>query len=299
MRVALRPPFAIRDDEALALERVAPLAKMYVLSPFVWREGDRRRILVRAVPKRRDPRRKISSIYYGEGVGGLHFRMDEEPVLAAGEGDDAGGCEDPTVVAHDGRYVVFYSGWSEERCESTLLAAVGASARRLEKTGRVPLEGGFANCKEASVFSCDDGTPVLFFEYASGEHSLIGMARSASLDGPWRPERSPLTTRYGYWDSWHLSTGPIVATSRGPVMFYNGADEAGTWRVGWVAFDPAFTRCTARCGDPLFVPPPPKAGMRDVAFAASAVEADGAIHLYYTLSDAYLRRAIVLPEGAR
>ena len=98
------------------------------------------------------------------------------------------------------------------------------------------------------------------------------------------------------WDNWHLSTGPIVQMpGRDPVMFYNGATADARWRIGWVTFDPDFTRITDRGVEPLLVPPPAKdRAATDIAFAASTVvQQDGCIHLYYSLEDRMLARAHV------
>jgi predicted GH43/DUF377 family glycosyl hydrolase len=273
---------------------------MYVLSPYVWKEAGRYDILVRAVPRRRNPKDKVSSIFFGEGDDGLRFGMRPEPAIAPSTQDDRDGCEDPTVQRCGDRYHVFYSGWNEKRHEGLLLAAHGKSIAALKKTGRIlPADDRFANCKEATVARRADGSWRLFFEYARDGHSKIGMAAAPALDGVWRYEEPPFDTREGCWDNWHLSTGPIVPTRLGPVMFYNGASQDAVWRVGWIAFDENFTRTVDRCTDPLFAPRAPKSSLRDIAFAASAVLDGEDVWLYYTLSDAYLHRAVIrYGEGA-
>ena len=78
-------------------------------------------------------------------------------------------------------------------------------------------------------------------------------------------------------------------------MFYNGATHDARWRIGWVTFDPNFTRITDRGEEPMLVPPPAKdRTATDIAFAASTVvQPDGGIHLYYSLEDRMLARAHV------
>jgi hypothetical protein len=77
-------------------------------------------------------------------------------------------------------------------------------------------------------------------------------------------------------------------------MFYNGATADARWRIGWIAFDEDFTRVIDRCIEPMIVPPPPKerAGT-DIAFAASLIDDGRDVHLYYSLEDRVLRRAVV------
>jgi len=91
-----------------------------------------------------------------------------------------------------------------------------------------------------------------------------------------------LQPRPDRFDRHHLSAGPIADTSAGPVMFYNGATEDARWRIGWALFDREYTRVLARGDEPLITPPKTLGGGTDIAFAASAVQADGgSIWLYY------------------
>lgn len=64
-------------------------------------------------------------------------------------------------------------------------------------------------------------------------------------------------------------------------MFYNGATRDARWRIGWISFDPTFTRVTDRGIEPVILPPPASdRSAPDIAFAASAVVEDGCILLY-------------------
>ena len=78
-------------------------------------------------------------------------------------------------------------------------------------------------------------------------------------------------------------------------MFYNGATNDARWRIGWVTFDQHCERITGRGIEPLLVPPPAiERAATDIAFAASALlRPDGFIHLYYSLEDRILSRAVI------
>lgn len=77
-------------------------------------------------------------------------------------------------------------------------------------------------------------------------------------------------------------------------MFYNGATERAEWRVGWVVFNADYTRVVARSENPLILPHVKRnSDESDIAFAASALEIGGTIHLYYSVADQYAIRAIV------
>jgi len=289
--------FQLGKIEALALVTTPPLSGMYTLSPYVWRDGERWEMLLRAVPRRDNmPALKIARVYHGRSTDGLGFVMGDSPVIAPGPGDeDRDGCEDPTLVISEGTHYVFYSGWNEAAKRGCLLLAVGPDGARLEKRGVVlPSTATVANPKEATVVQTADGTWRLFFEYAAGGASGIGLASAPTLDGPWTVGKPPFAARPGRWDGWHLSTGPILTVRDvGPVMFYNGATRDAHWRIGWVAFDAEYTRVVARSDNPLIVPPPPSGDATDIAFAASAVEEAGTIYLYYSVSDQDLFRAAI------
>lgn len=294
--------FTTSDSQPLVLERRGRFATMYVLSPFVWRADGRWHLMVRAVPRRDDePRLKIAEAYYGVGDDGVRFVMDEAPALWPGPGEaDRDGCEDPTVVLHEGETQVWYTGWNQAQGTGRLLHASGPDARRLTTRG-VALDSTdeFANPKEATVAQGADGRWALFFEFARDEASVIGLARSDVLAGPWTGSAPLMDARPDRFDAWHLSTGPIVgAGTDRPVMFYNGANRDAKWRIGWVAFDPDLTRVVDRCHEPLVTPPVDlEDGWTDIAFAASAVEDGDDIWLYHSIADRELVRVRVRREG--
>ena len=79
------------------------------------------------------------------------------------------------------------------------------------------------------------------------------------------------------------------------MMFYNGATDDARWRIGWVTFDQGCECITGRGVEPLLMPPPASdRAATDIAFAASAIlQPDGLIHLYYSLEDRLISRAVV------
>ena len=285
------------ETAPMTLTRPNRLADMYTLSPFVWREDDGYHLLLRAVPRRDDdPRLKIAEIWHGLSADGLHFEMDEAPVIFPGPDlADLDGCEDPTVLTTDGHLRVWYSGWNQQQDTGRLLLARGPDVGRLTKAGLViDSYPPFANPKEASLAHGEEGWR-LFFEYADGGASLIGQARASELDGPWTDVApAALTPRPDSWDAWHLSPGPILDLGADRfVMFYNGATQNAEWRIGWALFDRTLSRMLKRCEAPLIEPASRHGAASDIAFAASAVDVGGETWVYYSQSDQDLRRAIV------
>jgi predicted GH43/DUF377 family glycosyl hydrolase len=272
-----------------------------LMSPYVWAEkGEKRRkrLLVRVLKNPLGPGDPTGVIYAGTSEDGLCFTMQSEPAIAPGPAPiDAGGVEDPTVVLDEaGALLVFFTGVKAGRERGSLLVAKGRDLNSLDKK-KVLLTApeGEGNIKEATVARGADGRWRLFYEYAKDNASRIGLALADGPEGPWESVADPFSVRQDRWDTWHLSTGPIVSRpGEPPVMFYNGATQDARWRIGWIAFDPDFRRVVDRCIEPMLVPPPPeqRAGI-DIAFAASCLDDGRTISLYYSLEDRVLRRASI------
>lgn len=272
------------------------LAGHDLMSPYVWEEDGRKRLLVRVLKNPLADHDPTGVIYAGSSEDGLRFTMHRKPAIEPGPDDvDAGGVEDPTVVtASADKLLVFFTGVDARRQQGSLLVAKGKDLDCLGKE-KVLLKApeGEGNIKEATVAQGADGRWRLFYEYAKNNASRIGLALADGPEGPWEAVADPFTVRPKGWDNWHLSTGPIVVRpGQPPVMFYNGATADARWRIGWIAFDENYTRILDRCIEPMLVPPPPeqRAGT-DIAFAASCLDDGKTIFLYYSLEDRVLRRA--------
>ncbi len=298
MSVKRRSPLQLEANEPLVLRRSRDLEPYYVLSPYVWKDADDRyTMLVRVVNRDDDPQKKVARVHRATSSDGLEFTMDDEAVIPSGAPgeDDDGGCEDPTVVEDSGMYSVFYSGYNVGKGEAAMLRASGSSLRDLKKDGRVlPESDWYGNSKEATVVRGSDGRWRMFFEYSAESASKIGLATSARLEGPWAYESFDFPARPEAWDSWHLSAGPIIAQdSLAPIMLYNGATQSAHWRISWATLDPDYGHVRARGEEPLVGPSEVTGDATDIAFAASAVEHNGSVWLYYSISDQRLMRAVL------
>ncbi len=269
-----------------------------LMSPYVWRTNDDLyAMLVRAVPRPGETG-DTGTIWYATSPDGLNFTATDLPILSPGPGpEDIGGCEDPTpVFMPDGSVVIYYTGVDKSRSHGEMLYAVGPSIDRLEKKGvAMPNTASQGNIKEATVDRTKAGGWRMFFEYARQEASLVGLAISDDVAGPWTDQPDPFAPRPDSWDSWHLSTGPLLTADKDmPVMFYNGATHDARWRIGWIAFDAEYSRVVDRCIEPLITPPPAlERTATDIAFAASVVVTGEEIWLYYSLADTHLYRATI------
>jgi predicted GH43/DUF377 family glycosyl hydrolase len=290
--------FNVEQIDPITMVGNEGVSRRDLMSPYVWRLDDGSyAMLVRAVPRPGEAG-DTGTIWYATSSDGLCFTATDAPVLSPGPGpDDIGGCEDPTPVFRpDGSVVVYYTGVDATRTHGEMLLATGPSIKRLEKQGvamqNTPTQG---NIKEATVDRTKAGDWRMFYEFARDEASLVGLAISDGIEGPWTDERNPFAPRTDGWDSWHLSTGPLLTRNKDrPVMFYNGATHDARWRIGWIAFDAEYTKVVGRCIEPLITPPPAlERTATDIAFAASIVLVDDQIWLFYSLADTHLYRAII------
>jgi predicted GH43/DUF377 family glycosyl hydrolase len=291
------PTYAIEQLDAVTLSKGSPIDGMDLMSPFIWKEGSIYRAMVRGVPDPLGPTDPTGIIAGGTSTDGLCFTLDSRLAIApTPRSDDAGGCEDPTVLKTDDGYLVYYTGVDAARTQGCMILASGPDLASLTKKDvMLKAPPGEGNIKEATLAQTSRGDWRLFYEYAAGGASRIGMASAPTAAGPWDVLPDPFGIRDDSWDNWHLSTGPIVQIrGHDPVMFYNGATHDARWRIGWVSFDPDFARVTGRGLEPLLLPPPAKdRSATDIAFAASTVMEGSRIALYYSLEDRILRRALI------
>jgi len=295
--------FTVEETASVRIERPGPLAEMYTLSPYVWREDETYGLLLRVVNHSDIAAEKVSRIHYGTSRDGLNFTVGDQPVIAPGPAeDDRDGCEDPTLATVQAVTYAYYSGWNQASQRGQLMLAAGLNAEHLEKRGvAIPYTEEQENPKEASIVQVVDGTWRLFFEYSYDGASRIGLASAPAVDGPWTVRDSRFEARPGKWDNWHLSPGPVLPSARNRhVMFYNGGTRDAHWRIGWIEFDEQCLQVTDRGDEPLIIPPPGEPGDTDIAFVASAVQQGKDIFLYYSVADQDLIRATIRrSESAR
>lgn len=290
--------FNVEEIVPLKIEADQPIKDRDLLSPYVWKEHGRYQMLVRSAPRTLSETGNTGAIHRGSSDDGVAFHVHAKPILAPSDsGLDIGGCEDPTVVTLKDEYVVYYTGVDKTRSSGQMLYATGKSIDALEKRGVAmassKTEG---NTKEATIEQTEDGHWRLFYEFARENASRVGLAIGDGVAGPWREQPTPFEPREDLWDTWHLSTGPLLTTDKQtPVMFYNGATRDARWRIGWIAFNGDYSKVVDRCLEPLITPPPPKdRGDTDIAFASSCIAVDDAVsHLYFSRADKMLFRAVI------
>lgn len=198
MGASRRVDFNIEMIEPLTLTGPDEVSDRDLMSPYVWLGRDGLfHLMVCAVP-RPGYTSDTGTIWHAISHDGIAFQADAAPAIRPGpDATDIGGCEDPTVVERDdGSFVVYYTGVDATRSHGELLYAIGPSMDRLEKKGvalaSTPTEG---NVKEATVDRTKNGLWRLFYEYAAGGASLIGLAVGNADAGPWCHEGQPFQPR--------------------------------------------------------------------------------------------------------
>jgi len=298
-RLTCMNTYKVIKIEKLKLKCSSPLAGMYKLSPCVWKKNGIYQMLVRAVNTSEDATQKVARIYSGTSRNGISFKMSDGPVIAPGTNSyDKDGCEDPTVVCLNNKYLVYYTGWNQTKMKGQLLLAKGNDLGSLSLVNvAIPSKKPYINPKEATVTQLKNGKWLLLFEYANQNRSKLGKATSTKAEGPWKIKGEFLTTIKDSWDSYHLSPGQVLTDHTGEtVMFYNGSDPDAHWRIGWVKLDDK-GKITNRSKKPLITPSKGKPGETDIAFAASAILVKNQIWLYYTMADNTTFRAIIEVVG--
>ncbi len=253
-----------------------------------------RRVLQRSGDASRESEYEDRSVLaLAESSDGGRFTGRAAPVLAPAP--NLIGLEDPTIVKHDGKYVVFYTGWTGwSQGIASLLWSSGRSLDALVPRG-------------TAIAPAQPGRFVKEAEYHRGllwcevdtldphERSRIAVTRSDSPRGPWPQPVVVAGPRPDHWDSVNVSTGPLIEHEERLFMFYNGMvrsddpDFIHAARIGLLELDPNTGAVLARSTRPVLEPP---AGGR-IAFAASVA---GDI-LYYTVDDREVWAARLDREG--
>src|SRR4051794_12139749 len=127
--------YVVERIDEVTISAAASFEGSDLMSPYVWREEDRYRLLVRVVgPSNGGGLGPTGLIYHGVSDDGLRFRLDDEPaIVPTPDSADAGGCEDPTVLVGKDGYTVFYTGVDAAQRQGALLTARGHDLRTLIK----------------------------------------------------------------------------------------------------------------------------------------------------------------------
>src|SRR5579864_670728 len=230
-------------------------------NPAVVERGGKIVMLYRAQDKH-----GTSRLGYAESSDGMHFTRRSEPVLSPSEDyEKDGGVEDPRLVQFGDTYYLTYTGYNKK--DAQLCLATSKDLIHWDRKGVIiPANKGNWNVKwtksGAIVPAMIRGKYWVYFLGTSSDgRDQTGLASSTDLLHWGEETKTPvLPVRPGKFDSRVAEPGPaplvgITIGSGRIYLFYNGADDKLTYRMGLAVFDANNPRKLLwRSDNPLFAP---------------------------------------------
>jgi predicted GH43/DUF377 family glycosyl hydrolase len=246
---------------------------------------------------RAQDKKGISSIGFASSSDGLHFQIEDRPVLAAEEAyEKGGGIEDPRLHEIEKKYYLTYTGYNGK--DAQLCLALSEDLRHFNRLGVImPAYKGTWNKQwtksGAIVGQKINGKYWMYYLGTANNVDEMGLASSADLihwtdatDKPVLPHRSAM------FDSRVVEPGPApIITGDGILLIYNGADDKLVYRTGWALFDKQNpSKLIARSQTPIFEPSESwelDGQVPNVVFVEGAIQVGKKLRLYYGGADKF------------
>ncbi len=233
------------------------IAAAGTFNPAAVKAGDRIILLYRE-----QDRNGTSRIGYASSRDGLHFQIRPQPVLTPqAPYEQGGGVEDPRLIRIGSTWYLTYTGYNRKVAQLCLATSTDLIHWRRQgvilDNHSVTWNTGWAKSGAILPVKIHGRYFMYFVGDTSGRTHETGIARSADLRH-WSPlgDHPVLPVRPGYFDSNVVEPGPPpILTSRGILLFYNGADEHFHFGLGWALFDRNDpSHLLARSSKPLLLP---------------------------------------------
>jgi predicted GH43/DUF377 family glycosyl hydrolase len=251
---------------------------------------------------RAQDRKGTSRLGYAESSDGVHFRLDNEPILSPSEEyEKDGGVEDPRLVQFGDTYYLTYTGYN--KTDAQLCLATSKDLIHWDRKGVIiPANKGNWNVKwtksGAIVPKKINGKYWMYFLGTSADNKdQAGLATSSDLIHWSEATQAPvLPVRPGRFDSRVAEPGPSpIVTSQGILLVYNGADDSLVYRTGIAIFDGNDPRKLLwRSDQPIFKPEKEweKVGqVPNVVFVEGMIQNGDRYLFYYGGADKYVGAA--------
>jgi predicted GH43/DUF377 family glycosyl hydrolase len=226
----------------------------------------------------------ISHIRIARSKDGLHFAVDEKPLISSIDETEEYGVEDARVTFIDGKYYITYTAVSQDSWATAL--AVTEDFKNIERKGL--------------VFYPENKDVVIFPEKVGGRYVALHRPNNSGFGKPsiwyaespdmihWGKHRCILCPRDTKWMRIGAGTPPIK-TPKGWLVIAHGMDDKSAYSVFCVLLDLEEPwRVVSRADTPLLMPTEPyeTAGFfGNVVFPNGMIEKDGKILIYYGAAD--------------
>lgn len=228
----------------------------------------------------------ISYLRIARSTDGIHFTVDDRPLVYPSDELEVFGVEDPRITEIDGVYYIYFSAVSP--------AGIG---EMMVKTND------FKNVERCGmIFAPENKDVVVFPEKIQGKYYALHRPTPKATGNPeiwiaesdnliyWGKHRHLMGIRRNMWDSQKIGAGAVpFRTEKGWLELYHGVDYNDVYGIGAVLFDindPC--RILARSSEPVLKPEMEyeiNGFFGNVVFSCGAVADGDIIKLYYGVSD--------------
>lgn len=222
---------------------------------------------------------------------GIHFRVDEKPMILPQSEEESLGMEDPRVTQIGSTYYITYTAVSPQGPAAALLAT--EDFRSFRRFG--------------VILAPENKDTVIFPEKISGRFLALNRPVSSEFGSPaiwicespdlihWGRQKYLCGTRAG-WENGRIGSGAVpFRTEKGWVEFYHASDRQNRYCVGAVLLDAEDPwKILARTEKPILQPEAPyetDGFFSDTVFTCGCFREGNCIALYYGAADDKICRA--------
>ncbi len=228
----------------------------------------------------------LSHLRLARSRDGIHFTVEDEPLLAPANEAEEYGVEDARITRIDGRYYINYTAVSRDSWATAL--AVTDDFRRVERLGLIL----HPENKDAAIFP-----EKINGKYAAlhrPNNSGFGKASIWYCESPdlihWGNHQCIVRPRDNSWESQKIGGGaPPIKTPAGWLVVYHGKGDHSVYSLFALLLDLKDPRRVVGRGSvPLLVPSEPyetEGFFPNVVFSNGIVEKDGQLYIYYGAAD--------------
>jgi predicted GH43/DUF377 family glycosyl hydrolase len=225
-----------------------------------------------------------SHIRIARSKDGLHFAVDEKPLISPVDETEEYGVEDARVTFIDGKYYITYTAVSQDSWATAL--AVTEDFKNIER--------------KRLVFYPENKDVVIFPEKVGDRYVALHRPNNSGFGEPsiwyaespdmihWGKHRCILRPRDTKWMRIGAGTPPIK-TPEGWLIIAHGMDDRSAYSVFCVLLDLEEPwRVVSRADTPLLMPTEPyetDGFFGNVVFSNGMIEKDGKILIYYGAAD--------------